>query len=131
MEPMTVEHIPFFWGVAFSVDMLIGILSFLVVIRKNVPAWNKGTMLWIGWWAWASALSLVINAVEGPNTSFSYHQIGVFTETMTNMGLVCWGVSYLFKNWDVRDTDWLEMEKLRIDISARNREKDIQNAAQQ
>ena len=129
MEPMTVEHIPFFWGVAFSVDILIGTLAFLLVIRKNVPAWNKGTMLWIGWWSWASALSLVINAVEGPNTSFSYHQIGVFTETMTNIGLVVWGASYLFKNWDVKDTDWLEMEKLRIAIAARNREKEIDDAA--
>ncbi len=128
MEPtLTIEHIPFVWGIAFAVDVIVGILAFMVVVRKNVPTWTKGTMSWIGWWSWASALSLVINTIEGPDAPFAYHQIGIFTETMTNIGLVMWGVSYLFKNWYVRDVDWFEMEKLRAAITHRNQLEELDN----
>lgn len=128
---MTVEHIPFVWGVAFVIDVMVGLLSFMVVVRKNVPAWNKGSMLWMGWWSWASALSLIINAVEGANASFSYHQIGVFTETMTNIGLVIWGCIYLFNNWYIQDKDWVDIDKLRAEITQRNRLKELEDDTEQ
>lgn len=131
MEPqLTIEQIPFVWGLAFSVDLMVGLLTFIIVVRKNVPSWLKSVMTWVGWWSWASALSLIINAIEGPQSTFSYHQIGVFTETMTNIGVIVWGLTYAFRNWYVQDKDWREMDLLRTQITNRNRLKELESDAE-
>ena len=122
IEPqLSIENIPFVWGVAFVVDILIGVLTFMLVLRKNVVTWLKGTLTWCGWWSFASALSLIISMVSGPLAPFSYHQIGVFTETMVNIGLVLWAIVYAFNNWFVYEEDWPTIEKMREHIAHKNK----------
>lgn len=126
MEPqLTIENIPFFWGIAFVVNIMIGVMTFALVIRKNVVTWLKGTLTWCGWWSWASALSLIVSMVNGPMATFSYHQVGVFTETMVNIGIVFWALSYAFNNWYVMQDDWEFIEKQRAEISHRNKLKEL------
>ena len=122
MEPqLSIENIPFVWGIAFVVNILIGCMTFMLVIRRNVVSWLKGTLTWCGWWSFASALSLIVSVVEGPMSTFSYHQVGVFTETMVNIGLVVWALAFAFNNWNVYQEDWAEVEKLREEINHRNK----------
>lgn len=124
MEPqLTIENIPFFWGIAFIVNMLVGLVTFMLVVRRNVPSSTKGVLTWIGWWSWASALSLIINFVSGPDTVFSYHQIGLFTETMTNIGMIFWGIVYAYSYWELHESDWHDLEKRRVELSCKNRKK--------
>ncbi len=128
MEPqLTVENIPFVWGVAFLVDVIIGVVCFMMVVRKNVTPWLKGVVTWCGWWSFASALSLIISMVSGPMTTFSYHQIGIFTETMVNLGLVVWSLQYAFHNWYVTPEDWKQLEKMRAECWHRNQMKELEN----
>ena len=131
MEPqLTIENIPFVWGVAFIMDLIIGMLSFALVIRKNVTPWLRGTVMWVGWWSFASGLSLIISMVNGPMSTFSYHQMGVFTETMTNIGLVFWAIAYAFYNWYLTPEDWRQIEILRSKLTHANRQKELQDGAE-
>lgn len=66
----------------------------------------------------ANALSLVINDVLGPSNVFSYHQMGILTESMVNLGVCVWSVSYLVNNWNVSgEKKWQQMEELRKKLS--------------
>lgn len=118
--PVTIENIPFAWGVAFLLDIVIGWAMFAMILHKNSPSWAMGAACWIGWWSWASAFTLVINLVAGPANPFAYHQIGVLTESMTNIGVLWWIVSLNMKNWYVTGKDWEELETLRAQIYTRN-----------
>ena len=121
--PTSIENIPFVWGIAFSINVLMGIIMFAMIIRKSLPGWASGICCWIGWWSCATSLSLVINSAIGVNDPFSYHQMGVFTESMTNLGILAWGCVYLFKNWDVTGDDWEAMEAFRAKIAREHEEK--------
>lgn len=126
MEPqLSIENIPFAWGIAFVVDVVIGIMTFMLVVRQNVVSWLKGTLTWCGWWSFASALSLIVSVIDGPLSTFSYHQVGVFTETMVNLGLVFWAMSYAFNNWYIHKEDWRQIERLRTELSNKNRMKEL------
>lgn len=128
MEPqLTIENIPFIWGVAFCIDIIIGLVGFALVIRRNVTPWLRGTVMWVGWWSFASALSLIISMVNGPMSPFSYHQVGVFTETMTNIGLVFWCMVYAFHNWYITPKDWQQIEIMRSNMVHANRQKELEN----
>lgn len=97
-NPVSVENTPFFWGIAFTINLILGLLSFFLIIRKPLGAEWRTVLGWIGWWSFASALSLVVNIVAGPSDPFSYHQIGIFTESMVNIGYITLAV--LFYNYD-------------------------------
>lgn len=126
--PVTVENVPFAWGAAFAIDIIIGLAMFATILRQNAPGWARGACCWIGWWTWASAFTLLINMVVGPTNPFSYHQIGVFTETMTNLGVLWWMTALTIKNWYVRGKDFEQIELLRAKIYAENMIKDIRSS---
>lgn len=117
---MTLENTPFVWGAAFLLDVITGFMMFSVMVRKNAPAYTLGAAWWIGWWSWASAFTLIINMVVGTDNPFSYHQIGVFTESMTNIGVLWWIVVLQSKNWYVYPKDWLKIEMLRARLGYSN-----------
>lgn len=126
MEPqLTVENIPFVWGIAFFVNILIGIIGFTLIVRKNVTPWLRGSVMWISWWSFASALSLVISMVSGPMATFSYHQIGVLTETMVNIGLLFWAFSYALNNWYLTPEDWRQIEIHRAEVTHANKLREL------
>lgn len=123
--PVTLENIPFVWGCAFLLNIVIGVCMFAMILRRAAPNWALGVSCWIGWWSWASAFTLIINVALGTSNPFAYHQIGVFTESMTNLGMLWWIVTLNIENWYVQSSDWEAIEKLRAEISARNRMKAI------
>lgn len=118
--PVTLENIPFMWGIAFLLDVIVGFCMFAIILRKSSPSWSMGAACWIGWWSWASAFTLIINMVVGTTNPFSYHQIGVLTESMTNIGMLWWIIGLMMKNWYVRAADWELIERLRADIYTKN-----------
>jgi hypothetical protein len=114
----TIESIPFIWGIAFSVNILMSVCLFTMIIRRAMPGWSAGPLMWIAWWTMANALSLVINDVLGTNSPFSYHQMGILTESMVNLGVCVWSVNYLMMNWNlVGDKKWKLMDEYRKKLS--------------
>jgi len=93
-NPVSAENTSFFWGIAFAINVTLGAVSFFWVIKKKLTIEQQSILGWIGWWSFANALSLVINYVAGPSDPFSYHQIGVLTETMINLGYVSLAITF-------------------------------------
>lgn len=129
--PVSLENIPFMWGIAFVLDIVIGIFMFGLILRKASPPWARGAACWIGWWSWASAFTLIINMVVGTSNPFSYHQIGVLTESMTNLGMLWWITVLVIKNWYVQAKDWAAIEELRTSIYIKNWQKHIKRIYEQ
>lgn len=110
----SVEQTQFFWGLAFAINVMMATALFIMIVRRNVPAWASGALMWIAWWTMANALSLVINVVLGPDNTFSYHQMGILTESMVNLGVSVWALSYLIYNWNLSgEKKWKQMDELR------------------
>lgn len=119
--PTSIENIPFVWGIAFVINILMGLATFTMTVRREAPPWASGICCWIGWWSCATAFSLVINTAIGVDNPFSYHQMGVFTESMTNLGITAWCFVFLMKNWDVSgDGDWERIERVRRQVAIDN-----------
>lgn len=116
--PTSIEQTPFIWGIAFSVNVLMAISLFVMIVRRSTPSWSSGPLMWIAWWTMANALSLVINVVLGPDNTFSYHQMGILTESMVNLGVCVWALSYLIYNWNLSgEKKWKRMDALRHQLS--------------
>lgn len=124
--PTSIENIPFVWGIAFCINILMATIMFLTIVRREAPAWASGVSCWIGWWSSATAFSLIINTSVGIDNPFSYHQMGVLTETMTNIGITFWAFSFMIKNWNLHgDKDLNEIERTRKEVSIRNLKKEV------
>ena len=54
----SIEGIQFFWGVSFTINIVMGIVSFYLVVRKQTPPWAIGAFCWIGWWSSARPRSV-------------------------------------------------------------------------
>lgn len=126
--PLSLENIPFMWGIAFMLDIVTGLVMFGLILRKASPAWALGSACWIGWWSWASAFTLIINMVVGTSNPFSYHQIGVLTESMTNLGVLWWICAMASKNWYIQPKDWALIEELRTDLYCTNLKKAVKKS---
>jgi hypothetical protein len=111
------ESLPFFWGVAFVINITVGTVLFVAIMRQTMPSWSTGVTCWVAWWAFATAISLLINVISGPNAPFSYHQMGILTETMTNIGILLWVATFSVQNWGVRGDDWDRLNALRKKIN--------------
>lgn len=119
MEQTTLEAIPFLWGVSFAINALMAICLFMMIIRRATPPWLSAPLMWVAWWTMANAMSLIINAVLGPSNTFSYHQMGILTESMVNLGVCVWAVSYLLYNWNMSgEKKWEKMDALRRELNA-------------
>lgn len=129
--PTSIENIPFVWGIAFSINLLMAVTCFAMIIRREAPSWAGGVCCWIAWWSCATAFSLVINTSIGVANPFAYHQMGVFTESMTNLGIAVWCFMFLMKNWNVHgDGDLERIEETRRQITIDNLKKESDNATQ-
>jgi hypothetical protein len=116
-QQQLLESLPFFWGIAFSINIAMGVILFAAVMRQSLPPWVIGVAAWVAWWAFATAIGLLINVISGPNTPFSYHQMGILTESMTNIGILMWVTVFARQNWGVRGKDWDRIEELRRQIN--------------
>lgn len=123
---MSIENVPFTWGAAFVLDIAMGAVLFAIILRQNLPPWARAACCWIGWWAWASAFTLIINLVLGTQNPFSYHQIGIITESMVNLGFMWWLLMLTAKNWYVTGKDFLTIERMRAKIYAKNMERQVE-----
>jgi hypothetical protein len=110
------EALQFFWGISFTVNIALGVAIFFAVVRRNVPSWSLGASTWVAWWAFANAISLLINVISGPESPFSYHQMGILTETMNNIGILVWTLLYVRRNWSMRDDEWNKVDEFRSTI---------------
>lgn len=126
-QQQLLEQMPFFWGISFAINVTVGAVLFTAVMRQSMPSWATGVSTWVAWWAFATAISLIINVVSGPNAPFSYHQMGILTESMTNVGILVWVIVFARESWGVRGADWDRMDALRKQI---NLEKVKDNADQ-
>lgn len=124
--PLSIENVPFTWGAAFVLDIAMGAVLFVIILRQNLPPWARAACCWIGWWAWASAFTLIINLVLGTQNPFSYHQIGIITESMVNLGFMWWLLMLTAKNWYVTGKDFLTIERMRAKIYAKNMERQVE-----
>lgn len=118
--PLTLENVPFTWGAAFVLDIAMGGTLFAIILRQNMPPWARAACCWIGWWSWASAFTLIINLVLGTGNPFSYHQIGIITESMVNLGFMWWLLMLTAKNWYIHGRDFQDIEELRMRIYTKN-----------
>lgn len=123
---MSIENVPFTWGAAFVLDIAMGAVLFAIILRQNLPPWARAACCWIGWWSWASAFTLIINLVLGTQNPFSYHQIGIITESMVNLGFMWWLLMLTAKNWYVTGKDFLTIERMRAKIYAKNMERQVE-----
>ena len=119
----TVESFSFLWGVAFCIDFFLAILFFTLTVRQCCGINVKGSAWWMGWWVSASCVALMINFFIGPENPFSYHQLGIVTETMFNLGAVYYLIYYLWHNWNLTESDWAQIEKLKRKLSLERQEK--------
>jgi hypothetical protein len=118
MEAQTqlIEQMPFFWGISFSINVTVGVTMFVSVMRQQMPPWATGVGTWIAWWAFTTAISLIINLINGSGAPFSYHQMGILTETMTNLGILFWVAIFTRNNAGLNGSDWVRMEAFRRQI---------------
>ena len=126
---ISIENIPFLWGIAFFINVTIGVLSFISIVRKIFPGWAQGCCCWIGWWSFANALAFLVNVIIGPHNPFSYHQLGILTETMMNVGYLAWFGVYMFQNWNVTEDHWKHIELMRSQIAEENIKRELAKEA--
>lgn len=119
-----IEQMPFFWGISFTINVTVGVALFIAIMRQSMPQWATGVTCWVAWWAFATSISLLINVISGPNAPFSYHQMGILTETMTNVGILLWVSVFIRQNWGIQGEDWEKIENLRRQISYERAKKD-------
>jgi hypothetical protein len=112
-----IEQMPFFWGISFTINVTVGTILFIAIMRQSMPQWATGVTCWVAWWAFATAISLLINVISGPNAPFSYHQMGILTETMTNLGILLWTMIFAKQSWGIRGDDWDRIDSLRQKIN--------------
>lgn len=125
MEPTEtsklIESIPFFWGIAFLINILMGTISFITIVRHGASSWAVSPLAWVGWWSFSNALALLINLAMGPAYPFSYHQLGLFNETMVNVGFLWFMLSHMMANFGLHgEQDWARMDALRKQITIEN-----------
>ncbi len=120
----TAEGVPFLWGAAFCVDLVLAILFFTLTVQQCCSSYIKGAAWWMGWWVSASCVALMINFFIGPESAFSYHQIGILTETMFNVGAVYYLTVQLWHNWNLTDADWAKIEKMKRQLSLQRQERE-------
>lgn len=114
-----IESMTPLWFMAFTTDMALGCLSFYLVARKALTHRYEGIGWWMGWWAFADAIGLVLNATMGTDYFFSYHQTGILTDTAINLALVTFLIMWYQDNWALNDNDWLKINQIKKEAKIR------------
>lgn len=114
-----IENIPALWFIAFFIDVVLGCLSFYLVFGRIVRKRYEGLAWYMGWWAFVDAIALVINAVMGVHYFWSYHQVGIITDTAINLGLIIYVARVIRDNWALNDEDWDKINRIRKDAKIR------------
>lgn len=112
-----IEQISFLWSIAFMVDVLVGSLCLVMVLRRNTAQRYRGSLWWMGWWSYASAFTLLINIFVSPDNPFSYHQVGILVETMFNVGAAVFMLIFLLHNHRLVHTAWDEVDQFKKEIT--------------
>lgn len=108
-----IEHMTIFWYLAFFVDVLLGCLSFYMVLKGMVRPQYEALCWYMGWWSFADAIALALNSIMGIHYFWSYHQSGIISDTAINIGLVVYVVRVIMDNWAMKDEDWKKVEQIR------------------
>lgn len=120
---MTIESFQPLWFLAFFIDVILGCMAFYLVQSKMITERYKGISWWMGWWSFADAISLVLNAYMGTDYFFSYHQTGIISDTAINIALIVFLYRYMADNWGLTDDDWDEIRKIRTQAKIRKLQK--------
>ena len=107
------------WFLAFATDVVLGCLCFYYVISRVITEKYQGLGWWMGWWAFADAIALMLNATMGTDYFWSYHQTGIIGDTAINLGLIVFLLTFLSDNWALDDDDWQKIYKIRKEAKIR------------
>lgn len=116
---MTIEAFAPMWFIAFTSDFALGCICFYLVFTKMITDKFRALGWWVGWWSFAGAFAIVLNAYMGTDYFWSYHQTGIVTDTATNIGLIGYLAWFMKNNWAMTDTDWEKVYKIRDDAKIR------------
>ena len=114
-----IESLSPLWFIAFFVDVFLGSLAFYFVSTRIITEKYKGVGWWMGWWSFADAIALMLNATMGTDYFWSYHQTGIISDTAINIGLIIFLVSWYLDNWALNDDDWQKIYKIRKEAKIR------------
>ena len=120
---MTIESFQPLWYLAFFVDVILGCMAFYLVQSGMSTERYLGVGWWVGWWSFADAISLILNGYMGTDYFFSYHQMGIVTDTAINCSLIYFLARYMLDNWGLTAEDWVQIRKIREDAKIRKLQK--------
>lgn len=114
-----IEQLTPLWFIAFFVDITLGTIAFYFVSTKVITDTYTGVGWWMGWWAYADAIALTLNATMGTDYFWSYHQTGIIGDTAINIGLIFFLTKWYIGNWALNDDDWQKIYKIRKEAKIR------------
>lgn len=101
------------WYFAFFVDVLLGCLSFYMVLSRLVTPQYEALCWYMGWWSFADAIALALNSIMGTDYFWSYHQSGIVSDTAINIGLIVYVLRVIYDNWAMKECDWQAVDEIR------------------
>lgn len=120
---MMIESLTPLWFIAFLVDVILGCMAFYFVMGRVIVKKFIGVGWFIGWWSFADAIALVLNATMGTDYFWSYHQTGIISDTAINIGLIYFLALSYKQNWALNAEDWLKINQIRKDAKIREMSK--------
>lgn len=106
------ESISFFWAIAFLIDVLNGMMFFLIAVKGLHRKGYDKMLWWLGWWSCVEACTLLINIIIGPYAPFSYHQFGIVTGMAIYIGMFTFSARIIIENYCMKDEDWNDFYKI-------------------
>lgn len=107
-----IESLQILWFFAFAIDLILGCLAFYILNKNMITLRYEGIAWYMGWWSFVDAFALALNAIMGTNYFWSYHQVGIVTDTAINLGLIVFVISKMRDNWALNADDWAKIQEI-------------------
>jgi len=82
-----------------------------------------GLCWFMGWWSFADSISLMLNSYMGTDYFFSYHQMGIVSDTAINLAMIVFLMRFMNDNWGMTEEDWQKIYQVRVDAKIRKLQK--------
>jgi len=110
---MTIEKMQVFWFLSFTIDLILGCMSFYILTKRMIVHKYEGLAWYMGWWAFVDAFAIALNATMGTDYFWSYHQTGIISDTAINLGLIIYVGYKMYDNWALNGDDWSKIEQIQ------------------